>query len=302
MSAQDNTEKVLRSLHVLLSKSEPYPKEPSKVIVDKQQVLDLLSDLNKCIYEIMDEYELTKQSRDRAEREFRKQGDQIVWDASRKAEDIYAASVMYTDEALNNIQEILHQTNDCVKQLFESLEMRMQEEQDNVRHNQLELRSQLQDLADTEKYMKIIEDRNRQIDKEKKKQTDHLSGWEEKSIYANRQSEVRINEEYFEMMGIPLDEEDESIEDSADYRGGDLEIMDLSSSEEKKAGTMSDPELQKRAAEAQVRVNLDSDYFKWKAQQESEMDEETLEQNEEDEALKALSAGVNEIVANMSGE
>ena len=65
---------------------------------------------------------------------------------------------------------------------------------------------------------------------------------------------------------------------------------------------MSDPELQKRAAEAQVRVNLDSDYFKWKAQQESEMDEETLEQNEEDEALKALSAGVNEIVANMSGE
>ena len=32
MGAQDNTEKVLRSLHVLLSKSEPYPKEPSKVI------------------------------------------------------------------------------------------------------------------------------------------------------------------------------------------------------------------------------------------------------------------------------
>lgn len=73
MGAQDNTEKVLRSLHVLLSKSEPYPKEPSKVIVDKQQVLDLLSDLNTCIYAIMDEYELTKRSRDKAEREFRKQ-------------------------------------------------------------------------------------------------------------------------------------------------------------------------------------------------------------------------------------
>ena len=77
MGAQDNTEKVLRSLHVLLSKSEPYPKEPSKVIVDKQQVLDLLSDLNTCIYAIMDEYELTKRSRDKAEREFRKQGDHL---------------------------------------------------------------------------------------------------------------------------------------------------------------------------------------------------------------------------------
>lgn len=101
MGAQDNTEKVLRSLHVLLSKSEPYPKEPSKVIIDKQQVIDLLAELNTCIYQIMDEYELTIRSRDKAERDFHKKGDQIIWDASRKAEDIYAASVMYMDETLN---------------------------------------------------------------------------------------------------------------------------------------------------------------------------------------------------------
>ena len=46
MGAQDNTEKIMRSLHVLLSKSEPYMKEPSKVIVNKQEMLDLLSELN----------------------------------------------------------------------------------------------------------------------------------------------------------------------------------------------------------------------------------------------------------------
>ena len=95
MGAQDNTEKVLRSLHVLLSKSEPYPKEPSKVIIDKQQVIDLLAELNTCIYQIMDEYELTIRSRDKAERDFHKKGDQIIWDASRKAEDIYAAHEAY---------------------------------------------------------------------------------------------------------------------------------------------------------------------------------------------------------------
>ena len=59
MSAHDSTEIILRQLHVLLSKSEPYTKEPSKVIVDKQQMLDLLNDLNKSIYDIYDEYELT---------------------------------------------------------------------------------------------------------------------------------------------------------------------------------------------------------------------------------------------------
>ena len=83
MGAQDNTEKVLRSLHVLLSKSEPYPKEPSKVIIDKQQVIDLLAELNTCIYQIMDEYELTIRSRDKADaisikREIRSSGMQAV--------------------------------------------------------------------------------------------------------------------------------------------------------------------------------------------------------------------------------
>ena len=112
MNANDKTEKVLREIHILLSKSEPYNKEPSKVIVDKQQMIDLLANLNKCIYEIQDEYELTEQSRNHAEREFRKKGDQIVWDASRKAEDVYAASVMYTDEALSRVRDIINETNE----------------------------------------------------------------------------------------------------------------------------------------------------------------------------------------------
>ena len=115
MSAQDNTEKILRGLHVLLSKSEPYMKEPTKVIVDKQQMLDLLEQLNESMYDIMDEYELTKQGRDRAEREFQKKGDEIIWNASRKAEDVYAASVMYTDEALNRVQDIMKETDEAIR-------------------------------------------------------------------------------------------------------------------------------------------------------------------------------------------
>ena len=122
MSAQDNIEKILRSLHVLLSKSEPYAKEPSKVIVDKQEMLELLSELNKGVYEIMEEYELTKQSRDKAEREFRKKGDEIIWDASRKAEDIYAASVMYTDEALSHVQDIVKEANESVQEIYAEMD------------------------------------------------------------------------------------------------------------------------------------------------------------------------------------
>lgn len=258
MSAQDNTERVLRSMHVLLSKSEPYEKEPGKVIVDKQVMLDLLSKLNDCIYEIMDEYELTKQSRDRAEREFKKHGDQIVWDASRKAEDIYAASVMYTDDVLDKIQDIMKQANDSVSAIYSDLSAKLKEQEKIVHSNQSELKLQLQDLVDTEKYLKLIEERNREIAKEKERKKEQKEGRESEkksSIYANRQTEVRVNTEYLEKLGLNTVEAEEESEAS------------MKQTEDDKV------EEALREAEAQIRVDLDADYFQWKGEEQANKEE-----------------------------
>ena len=206
MSAQSNTEKVLRGLHVLLSKSEPYMKEPNKVIVDKQQMLDLLKELNMCIYQIMEEYELTAQSRDKAEREFHKQSDQIIWDASRKAEDIYAASVMYTDEALNHIQTIMEESTEQIREVQNAMIQDMEEKKQIVRANQLELKAQLQDLVDTEKYLSLIEERNKEIEREKRKNDRKFGQPKEKGQFEDVKTEIRINREYFRNAGIEPDE------------------------------------------------------------------------------------------------
>ena len=239
MSAQDNTEKILRSLHVLLSKSEPYAKEPSKVIVDKQEMLDLLAQLNKSMYDIMDEYELTKQSRDRAAREFQKKGDEIVWNASRKAEDVYAASVMYTDEALNRVQEIMKEADDSIEEIYKKMNSQLKEQEKLIKSNQLELKSTLQDLVDTEKYLKLIEERNREI--KKQKEIGKPVEERERNIYANRQTEIKINQEYFEKMGISLDD---GVEEET------AETSDI--------------------AQADIKVDLDADYFQWKEGKEIE--------------------------------
>ncbi len=256
MSAQDNIEKVLRNLHVLLSKSEPYAKEPSKVIIDKQEMLDLLSQLNKATYEIMDEYELTKQSRDRAQREFKKTGDEIVWNASRKAEDIYAASVMYTDEALNRIQDIMKSANASVNEIYSNMDRQLKEQEQMIKSNQLELKSTLQDLVDTEKYLKLIEERNREIrnEKEKGKPIEER----ESNIYANRQTEIKINQEYFEKMGIAL--EDEEKED---------------------------------APEVDIQIDLDADYFQWKEEQEADKNSNATKEKAErfQNMLKGFTSG-----------
>lgn len=252
MSAQDNIEKVLRSLHILLSKSEPYQKEPSKVIVDKEQVLELLSELNKCVYGIMDEYEMTQQSRDRAQREFQKKGDEIVWDASRKAEDIYAASVMYTDEALSYVQEAIKEANASIEEIYTEMNRKLEEQEKVCRKNQLELKSQLQNLLDTEKYLKIIEERNRE--REKTKAKGNINRQEEAAIYANRQTEIKINQEYFEKMGISLEEDVEEKNDTS--------------------------------KEADIQIDLDADYFRWK--------EET--QEEQEKSSKGKSEGFQNVL------
>ena len=214
MSSQDKLEKVLRDIHVLISRSEVYDKD--RIIVNKQEMFGLIDRLNASIYEIMEEYELTKQSRDKAEREHKKQGDKIIWDASRKAEDIYAASVMYTDEALNHIQAIMDESTEQIRAVQDAMIKDLEEKKQIVRTNQLELKSQLQDLVDTEKYLSLIEERNKEIEREKEKHGRRFGHPKEKSQFADVKSEIRINKEYFRNAGIELEEDEEPQTKEAD--------------------------------------------------------------------------------------
>ena len=244
MSTQSNIENVLKNLHLLLAKSEKYALDEKKIVVEKKKILDLLMELNTCIANIMDEYELTKQSRDKAERDFQRQSDKIIEDANKKAEDIYAASVMYTDEALRRVNGIVDEANVAISKIYTDMSKKLKEQEQLIRENQLELASELQDLRDTKEYLKLIEERNKEIEKEKK--SEEKSETKKPSIYANRQTEIKINEEYFEKMGIALEQEAEKeIEQT---------LM--------------------KNVETEIKVNLDADYFKWKEGKEIEKKED----------------------------
>ena len=64
---------------------------------------------------------------------------------------------------------------------------------------------------------------------------------EERNIYANRQTEIRINQEYFEKMGISMENEAEN-----------------------------DTQEVKESPKVEVKVDLDADYFQWKEGKEIE--------------------------------
>lgn len=250
MSTQDNLERVLRDIHVMISRSELYDKTGEKIIVEKRMMFEHLNRLNACIYEMMDEYEVTKQSRDKAEREAKKQGDQILWNASRNAEDVYAAAVLYTDEALTRAQDIMKTAQESVRELMEKAEEEMKQHRAVLKENQSELKGQLQDMVDTEKYLKLIEDRNKEIEKEKREKEEGRDAHtrekqREKSRYENRKTEIKINPEYFEKIGQPLEEKEETQEAAEDEPDTKAD----------KKGKGKGP---------RITVDLDAEYFRWK--------------------------------------
>ena len=243
MGAQDRTEKVLRDMHVLFSKAQPYEGSTRNVIVDKNSMMDLLKELNECMYDMMEEHELTVKSRDKANREMQKQGDDIVFDATRKAEDIYAASIMYTDNAFDSIQEIIKESQDSIIKIYEEANKKIKEETKSIKTNQIELKSHLNDLIDTQKYLRLIDEENARIRKEKAEGTvDELDDAPKYSA-----PEIRIDKDYFARAGIEIEEDlDQPSDDNQEDNGISSEDLDAEyfkwqeeesdSSEDKKPG------------------------------------------------------------------
>lgn len=252
MGAQERTEKVLRDIHVLFSKAEPYQGSSIHVVIDKSEMMELLKELNSCMYDMMDEHELSAQKRDKVNREMKKQGDDIIFEATRKAEDVYAASIMYTDNALHRIQDIMKETNRSLEEIYQETRDRISKEQQIVRRNQSELKSQLEEFIDTQKYLHLIEEENhRQQLENGKEESRGYSGSRETSPYAGLQPEIKINKDYFIQNGIPLEEEEEQ--------------SDVRSQEQ------SEEEQEALARE------LDEEYFAWKEEEDAEKEEESSE-------------------------
>ncbi len=257
MAARDRTEEVLRKIHLLFQKSVPYNNSKRSVIIDKNDMMDLLKQLNDCIYDLLDEYEMTSASRDKAERRQQKQAESMAFDARRKADDIYAASVLYADRSLQEVEAELSATSDGYTAVYEDFMARIKEQKEEIKKNRLDLKSSLQDLIDTQKYMNLIEDENLRLAKEKErlesgkkgsskgKTKEQAKDKEKEKDFSAIKPEIKVNEEYFRAQGLDV-ETGEPVSDTKE---------DLPQDE---ADKIADETI------AAVSADLDEEYFKWK--------------------------------------
>ena len=246
MSPQDKVERVLKEIHVTFSKSEMVDGHPDKVIIDRKKFLGLLDRLNQGIYDMMDQYEQTRQSRNNAERAFRKKGDEIIEAANANAEDVYAASVIYTADMIGAIRDLMDQTNDSMNDLFMQFKKDLREQKDKLQSHENELQGQLADLADTKKYLSIIDDINRQ----RARKNRDLEAEKEAGVqYARNmmyippsEPDIKVNEQYFENSGTKRPED--ILSDGAPVEKPD------------------------------IKINTDAAYFKWKASQQAQQNDQ----------------------------
>ncbi|MFP3155702.1 hypothetical protein LQZ18_14990 [Lachnospiraceae bacterium ZAX-1] len=252
MSIQDKTERILKEIHVLFSKSDVYGNDPDNIIINKREMFDLLEKLNGCMYEMMDQYEVLQQSRELGQRKVEKKGEAIIEMALKRAEDVYAASFIYTDDALSQIQNIMADAAGSVQKIFEYMNETMNKEKEQVFVNQTELREQLKDFTDTNKYMLIIEERNKEREKESEqkevKEQEKKIRNEAKHYPMSAKPEMKVNAAYFERHGIPILEESKKSPEKESQNG------------KQKHGNVIEAE-----DIPEVKIDLDAEYFKWKS-------------------------------------
>ncbi|MCD8132569.1 MAG: hypothetical protein LUE19_01790 [Clostridiales bacterium] len=240
MSPQDKVERVLKEIHVLFSKSPTYEGQPDKMIIDRKEFLQLLDRLNNGIFDMMEQYEQTRQSRQNAERSFRRTGNEIIEKANASADDIYAASVIYTADAIGRIRELMDETNDSMNDLFRRFRRELREEKDQLKSHETELEAQLADLADTKKYLAVLQEVNRERERQNRDpEAERAAGrsYARGTFHVGAPADVRVNGEYLKKTGQSAEE---PVSESAPVQ----------------------------AEKPDIKINKNAAYFKWKEEQE----------------------------------
>ena len=229
MSIQDKLERILRELHIMVSRAPALEADGEIVLIQKKEAQRQLNALSQVVVEMMEQYEVTEEGRMRAELTAENARMEIMRNANLQAEDIYAASVLYTEDALGRIQEIIDQAEKSAKEILGQMNRDMEAEKRIVRANQVELITQLEDLNDTSKYLKLIEERNHEIAKEKAKKAEDggKKGYRRKKPkeegIAPIAVDVKVNEEYFEKEGVMK----EDVSDDGDVELPKIQIEDV---------------------------------------------------------------------------
>lgn len=243
MKIQNQVEQLLKEIHLMVEDCKPAPEQLNYVIINKLELYEKLNDISKSMFDMMDEYAISQVGKEKTKRDLREQGEAIVDHASQKADDVYAASVLYMDEAITRLVHILDNAQKQADVVYKELSQSMETERRGLRSNQNELQDQMFDMRDSNLYLNVLDERRRKMEKAKTENQlvmpeiakDVLNILQGGSVsLKSGKADVKVNPAYFEKAGRSFEEAglDEPVKEAPD-----------------------------------VKVNMNSNYFKWKMNQ-----------------------------------
>ena len=158
----EKLEEIMKKIHILLAECEQIAYSSEDVIVPKKKLFALLEQLNYVVYEIMEQYEVTLAARNRAVLQEERKAREIQEDARLRAEEVYAASLLYTEDMLQDMKIITDMMYRKTKDAYDELLQNYEERMNYLRQNEDELLLQMGAMAESKMYFKIIQEKQKE--------------------------------------------------------------------------------------------------------------------------------------------
>lgn len=180
---------IFEKLIDMIENGQTVPLSTGKVVVNKDEAVTLLRELESLVKGELKIYREVNDRRGKIINEAKKEAEDIVYDAEqaasrirvtkrmtsfgtafradklsideklalRTANDIYAASLIYTDEMLTEVNDMVAAAYDMMTSQYDRIIKNLEEKATQIAANKAELMQNLKDLSKEERYTQILE-------------------------------------------------------------------------------------------------------------------------------------------------
>ncbi len=264
---QEKLEQIMRQIYLMLSNCEESAYSSEDLIVPKKRIFQLLEELNYTVYDLMEQYEGTVTARERGLAEHERRMAQIKEEAKGRAEDTYAASLLYAREMFMDMRKTTEQLCQNLRKEYNEALRNYEESLRYLQENEDSMVAQMNLMMDSKKYLRLIEQQNKEketkqnlTEEEKKRQAEIEA---EKAEIAAAEAASELNQKLSAPIVVQVNEQPKVPEGFGKKQNKKKKYAPSQSLEETTVDGEGVVEPVLPSSE-----ELDGEYFNWKDEQE----------------------------------
>ncbi len=186
---KDRSVAIIEEMRSRVKEGQSFPLQPAKVVLPREEMLELLDQLEGTVREELKAYREVTDRRAKILNDTKKEAEKILFEAEKSASrirvtkrregeplnfspaemdaeekkalrtagDIYAASLIYTDEMLTEVDHLLADAFDQLDQEYKAMQGMLQDKMKAITENKTELLRSLNSLTRDDRYAQIME-------------------------------------------------------------------------------------------------------------------------------------------------